>query len=499
MYTKAGKVLWAILLVVWAAGCGSEDAATGDSTGYQDSYEIGDLDNDWPDATDDPLAHWRKPCDEPTECAGRVCIPDEKGAKVCSLPCALTKDCPGDWVCTETAQEEFRVCSPPAQSLCLPCYSDNDCIYFGSRCINVGNTGKYCGTDCWNQPEVCPDGTACVEAILGGSGPGSFQCVPTTNSCVCLPGVDGTNRHCELENQFGACSGTQTCNGPDGWSACNAKIAAAEVCDGKDNDCDGATDEGQEDIPCNATNDFGSCQGFKRCKGAAGYGTCDATTPALEACDNLDNDCDGLTDEDLPDTDKDGILDCLDPDDDDDGVADALDNCPLLANKKQQDLDGDKLGDACDPDIDGDTHLNELDCLPYDKTGNPNATEKCDGIDNDCDTVIDEIFLDFDYDGKADCIDTDDDDDGDPDASDCAPFDYLISSFAAEACDGLDNNCNGVKDEGCGPVEVHLQSALAVIKGNSFGIKGEIIVGGLQTVSRVTDGKSTILELGIQP
>jgi hypothetical protein len=499
MYTRASKLLLVFLLVGWALGCGTADPGPEDGLAPVDTFEISDIEGDWPEITDDPLAHWRKPCDEPTDCAGKVCVPDEVGTKVCSLSCSLTKDCPGDWVCTETSEEDFRVCTPPAQSLCLPCYSDNDCIFFGSKCINVGSTGKYCGIDCWNQPEVCPSGTACVEAVLGGSGPGSFQCVPTTNSCVCLPGVDGTDRPCEVKNQFGTCGGTQTCNGADGWSSCNAKIPAAETCDGKDNDCDGTTDDGMVDIPCEFNNELGTCQGFKRCKGAGGYGACDALQPVAELCDNLDNDCDGFTDEELPDSDKDGTLDCLDTDDDDDDVPDALDNCPLLANKKQQNQDGDALGDACDPDIDGDNTANELDCLPYDKTGNPKATEKCDGLDNDCDTVVDEIFPDFDYDNKADCVDSDDDDDGDPDESDCAPFDYLVSSFAAEECDGTDNNCNKVIDEGCGPVAVQLQTALGVVKGNSFGIKADIIIGGLQSVSRITDGKGIVLELGVQP
>ncbi|MBM4397665.1 MAG: PQQ-like beta-propeller repeat protein, partial [Deltaproteobacteria bacterium] len=79
-----------------------------------------------------------------------------------------------------------------------------------------------------------------------------------------------------------------------------------EVCDGKDNDCDGKTDEspdiGQGE-PCE--NQKGVCQGSrKRCK--AGKWVCNAATledwkwqyeTTETACDDLDNDCDGLTDE----------------------------------------------------------------------------------------------------------------------------------------------------------------------------------------------------------
>ena len=59
----------------------------------------------------------------------------------------------------------------------------------------------------------------------------------------------------------------------------------------------------------------------------------------LEVCNGVDDDTDGIIDEDCPDSDGDGTVD-------------AIDNCPLTTNPDQADSDGDFVGDACqDPRI----------------------------------------------------------------------------------------------------------------------------------------------------
>ena len=223
--------------------------------------------------------------------------------------------------------------------------------------------------------------------------------------------------------------------------------AQIEVCDGVDNDCDGTVDVGATD-PTNWYID-GDGDGY----GDSGtvVSSCDApfgTTangddcndidasinPAAdEMCDSIDNNCDGAIDDS---TSVDAALWYVDGDSDgfgDDRAMIAACDAPAGAVA---------AGGDCD---DGDGAVN------------PDATEVCDLVDNNCDGAIDEGFAstwyaDADGDGFGDalaavsaC--------GAPagyvaDATDCNDADGAVNPDAAEACDGLDNDCDGVIDNG---------------------------------------------------
>ena len=138
---------------------------------------------------------------------------------------------------------------------------------------------------------------------------------------------------------------------------------------------------------CAKGNEHGVCEGARECV-AGQLMPCSAAVPAADACDGLDNDCDGEVDPGALDTDGDEVADCVDPDDDGDGIADGMDNCPLSPNPSQADLDLDLIGDVCDADKDGDGTPNGADCAPEDPELASPSVEVCNGKDDDCDGAL---------------------------------------------------------------------------------------------------------------
>ncbi len=83
-------------------------------------------------------------------------------------------------------------------------------------------------------------------------------------------------------------------------SSASIHPSASEVCGGVDENCDGMEDEGFECSPGDTrvcTTDCGST-GLETCSSSCGFGAC--VEPA-EICNGLDDDCDGAVDEELAD------------------------------------------------------------------------------------------------------------------------------------------------------------------------------------------------------
>ncbi len=192
------------------------------------------------------------------------------------------------------------LCVPALHHLCDPCTVDADCVGPGDRCLQLDPTDdrKFCGRDCAEDNaygEPCPDGYGCQEVTLSG-GASSMQCVPVNGSCDCSEGNAGQKKPCLLKNEFGACYGVATCDPAVGWTGCSADAPLEEVCNGVDDNCNGLVDEGQGGAPCSQENEHGACAGTFVCTGAGGL-VCTAQAAAAEVCNGKDDDCDGLTDE----------------------------------------------------------------------------------------------------------------------------------------------------------------------------------------------------------
>jgi len=162
-------------------------------------------------------------------------------------------------------------------------------------------------------------------------------CVPSTEICNgldddCDSQIDEGNPGGGLSCSTGAsgvCSaGTTNCAG--GGIVCNQNVQASpEVCDGLDNNCNGSTDEGNPGGGGACTRGQpGVCSAGTRVCQSGALACVQNAQATAEVCDGLDNNCNGAVDEGFPDTDGDGLANCVDPDIDNDGAMNASDCAP---------------------------------------------------------------------------------------------------------------------------------------------------------------------------
>jgi hypothetical protein len=147
---------------------------------------------------------------------------------------------------------------------------------------------------------------------VGALGPDPEVCDGNDNNCDGQ--VDNGLAATPCGSDEGECKmGTQQCVG--GQIQCQGEIGPVpEVCDGKDNDCDGVIDNGisigtacwpvYDTSQYPGPRDKGQCKpGVSECD-SSGQVVCNGGVgPSPEVCDGLDNDCDGQVDEpgDAPD------------------------------------------------------------------------------------------------------------------------------------------------------------------------------------------------------
>ena len=236
-----------------------------------------------------------EPCGANADCESGYCVEGPVGS-VCTQPCL--EECPEDYACkglqNDLGADLIFLCVPIGGVLCEPCSDELQCN--GGRCVRIEDKGA-CTIEC-STSDDCPTGSVCTEAEPLDGGDPLDVCVPQNGTCTCDPGTDGFARTCTRLNEHGKCQGIETCDATAGWVGCTAATPSQELCDGVDNDCNGLVDdELPTNKPCfNTVDGVGSCEGVSVCGGQLGW-VCQAASPAEDLCDYVDNDCDGKVDD----------------------------------------------------------------------------------------------------------------------------------------------------------------------------------------------------------
>ena len=265
-----------------------------------------------PDIVPDP-GTFLAPCTKNDDCDSGLCIESAAG-KVCTKTCS--DDCPAGFSCRQKAGgtgDVVFLCTPRFLFLCNPCNDNKDCNESGKSdavCANVGKHGEEEGMFCTARcdPDVkndCPGGYACKEMVGHG-----FQCIRVDGNCPCSKtaaklGLKTTcSKHKDIGDSGKFCVGERHCS-TKGLSECSAKVPAIDECNYLDDDCDGTTDnlDPALKVECINKNEHGLCKGtVTGC--SDGKSICSAKSPKPEVCNGLDDNCDGVTDENLCDDGK---------------------------------------------------------------------------------------------------------------------------------------------------------------------------------------------------
>ena len=367
--------------------------------------------------------------------------------------------------------------------------SKGSCLAGSKHCIN-GSWSKCEGSvvpkveQCNQKDDDC-DGQVDEDDICGDCKPGD------TRSCYSGSASTKGTGICRAGNQF--------CTSQNKWSLCAGEVKPSkEVCNSKDDDCDGQTDEDgvcgdckpADTRPCYLgpanTKDKGICKaGTQKCTSDRKWGLCTGEVkPQVESCNNKDDDCNGSIDESLKQkcktlceigvevchagiwkgcTARKPIAEvCNGKDDDCDGQIDeGLKNCSASI-KCSKDSDCPKY-QLCRWNTCHKTCTSDADCKDAQwcnksfstalcvsctgiRGGKRSGVEKCNGKDDNCNGKIDETFIEK---GQA-CKDLS--------QKGVCQSGLVVSCVKGstlckgvkpdvEKCNGKDNNCDGQIDD----------------------------------------------------
>jgi Notch-like protein len=307
---------------------------------------------------------------------------------------------------------------------------------------------------CVPSPEICDGIDNDCDGLIDGADP-DLTGVGTT--CTC----DGVGLTCDNGPRSGQCqTGVTACTA--GAITCHGTgTPSPEVCDGRDNNCNGQVDDNPSGTgaPCDGPDADLCKEGQIVCQNGALVCN-DSTGPNVEICNGVDDDCNGQTDEGDPGGGGacgsatgvctqgtfhcvSGELVCQGGNAGGPEVCNGLDdNCNGVVDDNPTDV-----GQACGASNVGECKLGQTICvgggLQCAGEVGP-TTEVCNGRDDNCNGTIDDNPVDA----------------GQPCGSSigaCRPGVLTCTSGALvcaggagptiEQCDGVDNDCNGVVDD----------------------------------------------------
>ncbi|MCK6551185.1 SBBP repeat-containing protein [Myxococcota bacterium] len=381
----------------------------------------------------------------------QVCIPSAPSAEACN---GVDDDCDG-------AIDDGN----PGGGVACSTGGAGVCAAGTTSCTGVG---LVCQQDAQPSTEVCngsdDDCDGAVDESVAtifyrdGDGDGYGSAIESLRACSLPSGYVTNNLDCD-DARF------------------SVRPGGAEVCNGLDDNCNGLSDElvtitYYRDVDGDGYGN--AAVATQACAQPAGYaangsdcndGNVMINPDAEEVCNGADDDCNGQVDEGdpgggvacvtgLPGTCSGGTTHCQ---------AGAIVCTQNVVATWYPDDDGDGYGTSGGT-TSGCTRPTGYaavagDCDDADPDLNPGELEVCDGLDNDCDTQVDDNpynpptwYADGDGDGygttaatRSQCTQ--------PagyvaSAGDCNDASAAVSPASAELCNGLDDNCNSVADEG---------------------------------------------------